>query len=106
VPLAFRENAPNDVSGYTNVADIVRAYTLLTRVKAMRTVVFAWALTSLAACDGERILAIARDATRNPVDAGNDTVGTDAPMGPMLPTHPAATATSTTIWRVLTPITE
>jgi Tol biopolymer transport system component len=41
----------------------------------MRTVVFAWALTSLAACHGERILAIARDATGNPGDAGGTGAG-------------------------------
>jgi hypothetical protein len=38
----------------------------------MRSAVFVGALAGLAACDAERILAITRDATGNPSDAGGD----------------------------------
>jgi len=38
----------------------------------MRSAVFVGALAALAACDAERILAISRDATGTPIDAGGD----------------------------------
>ena len=51
------------------------------RVKAMRSAVFFGALAALAACDAERILAITRDATGNPSDAGGDVSMTDGNPG-------------------------
>jgi len=47
-------------------------------VKAMRSASFLGALLALAACDAERVLAISRDATGNPGDAGGDASSVDA----------------------------
>ena len=41
-------------------------------MKALRSAVFVGALATLAACDASGILAISRDATGSPSDAGGD----------------------------------